>query len=409
MTTREWGQAALPSDQDHTGRSFGREELDLLREVLESGVLFAPKGRMVKQFEREFARFIGSDSAVACSSGSAAVHCAIAAIDPEPGDEIITTPITDIGALTPIVYQGAIPVFADVDEHTGNITADTVLSRLSSRTRAIVVTHLFGNPADVQGIVDIARDANVAVIEDCAQAFGARVGSDHVGTIGDFGTFSLQQGKHMTTGEGGLVISGSAEAARQIRLFVNKAWDYDSPGDHDFLALNYRMSELVGAVGLAQLAKLAGGVEARVKAAAVLDAALLDVPGLVGSPILEGALHSYWRYPVMVDPKIVPGGPNALAQELKSLGIPSAPRYIQKPAFRCKVFRDHKTFGQSRFPFDLARPEAVNYSETLFPGTFSYLERVLVLPWNEKFDDEIAMRVGDALRFAVGRLVGGGK
>jgi dTDP-4-amino-4,6-dideoxygalactose transaminase len=362
---------------------------------------------MVKGLEQEFARFVGAKFVVACSSGSAAIHTAIAAIDPEPGDEVITTSVTDMGALTPILYQGAIPVFADVDPRTGNVTARTVEERISPRTQAVVVTHLFGNPADVEGIVEVAKQANLRVIEDCAQAFGARVGHHHVGTIGDTGTFSLQQGKHMTTGEGGLVISRSPEVAQQMRLFVNKAWDYDSPGDHDFLALNYRMSELAGAVGRAQLAKLAGGVEARIKAAAVLDAALMDLPGISIPPVIEGGTHSYWRYPILVDPAVIPGGPSALARELMQLGIPSAPRYIQKPAFRCGIFQKQKTLGTSRFPLDLARPEAVDYADALFPGTFSYLEQVLVLPWNEKYDEEIASDVGDAIGTGVERLLGG--
>jgi dTDP-4-amino-4,6-dideoxygalactose transaminase len=408
MTTRGRGGQLLPSDQNMTGRSFGPEEEELVREVLESGILFAPKGRMVKQFEREFARFIGTESAVACSSGTAAVHCAVAAIDPEPGDEVITTPITDMGALSPIVYQGAVPVFADVDPLTGNVTAQTVQERLSPRTRAVVVTHLFGNPADVDGIVAVARRGGIPVIEDCAQAYGAAIGQRHVGTIGEYGTFSLQQGKHMTTGEGGLVVSSSPESTRRMRLFVNKAWDYDTPGDHDFLALNYRMSELVGAVGRAQVTKLTGGIEARVKAAAVLDATLLDAQGLTIPTTIPGATHSYWRYPILVDPAVIPGGPNALAQQLKTLGIPSAPRYIQKPAFRCGIFVNQKTLGSSRFPFDLARPEALDYSTARFEGTFKYLERVLVLPWNEKYDEEIAAKIGDAICTAVERLVGAG-
>lgn len=408
MNSRMVEGIALPSDQDHTGRSFGFEELDLLREVLDAGILFAPKGKMVKRLEGDFSRFVGSEFAVACSSGSAAVHTALAAFDPEPGDEVITTPVTDMGALAPILYQGAIPVFADVDPSSGNLTAESVQSRLSSRTRAVVVTHLFGNPVDVEGILSVGKSAGVPVIEDCAQAFGARVGQAHVGDLGEIGTFSLQQGKHITTGEGGLVVTNSAELARRMRLFVNKAWDYDSPGDHDFLALNYRMSELAGAVGCAQLAKLPEGVERRIKAAATLDAALSDLPGISLPKTVVGSTNSYWRYTLFVDPVVIPGGPTALAKELKDLGIPSAPRYIQKPAFRCGVFSDQKTFGSSRFPFNLAREDAVDYSEGLFPGTYSYLDRVLVLPWNEKYDDEIAASLGESIRTGVEKLMGSG-
>ena len=123
-----------------------------MRAVIESGMLTSTKGTMVAALEQRFADLIGSTHSVAASSGTSAIHAAIAAIDPEPGDEIITTSITDMGALTPILYQGAIPVFADVDPRTGNVTAETVESRISDRTRAIVVTHLFGNPADLTGI-----------------------------------------------------------------------------------------------------------------------------------------------------------------------------------------------------------------------------------------------------------------
>lgn len=130
----------LPSDQEASGRSFGREELAEVVKVLESGTLTCTKGTACATVEKRFADLIGAKYVIACASGSAAVHCAVAAIDPEPGDEIITTPITDMGALTPILYQSAIPVFADVDPLTGNVTADTIAARLSEKTKAIIVT-----------------------------------------------------------------------------------------------------------------------------------------------------------------------------------------------------------------------------------------------------------------------------
>src|ERR1700674_5837025 len=161
----------LPSDQDASGRSLGKEELERLREVLESGVLTSTKGTAVKAFERRFAATLGVRHAHACASGTAAIHAAVAAIDPEPGDEIVTSPITDMGALTPILYQGAIPVFADVDDRTCNVTASTIEARLSERTKAIVVTHLFGNPCEMDAIMELAAARQLPVIEDCAQSF----------------------------------------------------------------------------------------------------------------------------------------------------------------------------------------------------------------------------------------------
>src|SRR5215510_6563713 len=137
---------ALPSDQDASGRTFGEEELALLAQAIRSGNLFSVKGTFVKTLENRFASALGVEHAYACASGTAAVHTAIAAINLEPGDEIVTSPITDMGAIAPILYQGAIPVFADVDPKTCNVTANTIESCLSERTRAIIVTHLFGNP-----------------------------------------------------------------------------------------------------------------------------------------------------------------------------------------------------------------------------------------------------------------------
>src|ERR1700731_3473141 len=164
----------LPSDQDATGRTLGEEELALLSEAIASGTLTSTKGQFVKTLETRFAKTLGVSHVHACASGTAAIHTAIAAVNPEPGDEVVTSPITDMGALTPILYQGAIPVFADVDPLTYNLTAATIEPCLSPKTKAIVVTHLFGNPADMGPIMDLARARGIPGIEDCAQAFLAR-------------------------------------------------------------------------------------------------------------------------------------------------------------------------------------------------------------------------------------------
>jgi perosamine synthetase len=397
----------LPSDQDASGRSFGEDELDLLREVIESGTLTATKGRMARDLAGRFAALLGTRHAFPCASGTAAVHAAIAAIDPEPGDEVVTTPITDMGALTPIVYQGAIPVFADVDPRTGNVTAETVAHRLSDRTKAIIVTHLFGNPCEMGPITALAADRNLPVIEDCAQAYLASAGGRTVGTIGAIGCFSLQQGKHITTGEGGVVVTDDDALARRIRLFIDKAWAYGDPEpDHEFLALNARMSELQGAVALAQLDKLGPAVDHRIEMADRLTKSIDGIDGIEAPWVRQGDRHVYWRYVLRVDPGIVPGGPTAVADALKGYDVASAPRYIQKPAFRCGVFSEQRTFGSSRWPFTLARPEAVDYSEDRFPGTFTALDSMLVLPWNERYEphhvDHLATAVADAVATARG-------
>jgi dTDP-4-amino-4,6-dideoxygalactose transaminase len=395
----------LPSDQDASGRTLGAEEIAAVSAAIRTGTLTSTKGEFVKQLETRWAELTGVKHASACSHGSAAVHCAVAAIDPEPGDEIVTSPITDMGALTPILYQGAIPVFADVDPATCNVTAESIQRVLSDRTRAVIVTHLFGNPCDMTSIMRLCRARGIAVIEDCAQAFGARHAGSQVGTIGDIGAFSLQQGKHITTGEGGLVTTNNADYARRMFLFINKAWGYgDAQPDHYFLALNYRMTELQGAVAVAQLEKLADAVQQRCDLAAELTAALTDLPGISTPSVREGDVHTYWKYCLGVDSRVVTGGAVQLAAALKQRGIFSAPRYIQKPAFACAIFRDQRTFGASRWPFTLARPEAVDYSPERFPGAYAGLDRILVLPWNERYTREHVRYIAESIGASLAEL-----
>jgi len=401
-------QHPFPSDQDASGRSFGDAELDLLRQVLASGTLTSTKGRWVRRLEEAFAASLDAAHAVASSSGTAALHAAIAALDPEPGDEIVTTPITDMGALAPILYQGAIPVFADVDAASCNVTAATLGARLSDRTRAIIVTHLFGNPCDMRPIMALASRHGVPVIEDCAQAFLAADHGRAVGTIGSIGIFSLQQGKHITCGEGGLAVTADAALARRMRTFVNKAWDYADPNpDHRSLALNYRMTELQGAVALAQLERLPEFVEVRRQRAAQLSAALEGLPGIAGPRAHPNASHSYWRYALQVDGSVHAGGPVALGRALAARGISTAPRYIKKPAFECEVFREQRTFGSSRWPFTLAREEALDWRRERFPGVYAGLDGIVVLPWNERLMPAHVDRVATAIREALAETAAG--
>jgi perosamine synthetase len=396
----------LPSDQDASGRTLGESEIQLLSDAIRSGTLTSTKGTFVKQLEREFAALIGVKYAYACASGSAAIHTAIAAIDPEPGDEIITTSITDMGALTPILYQTAIPVFADVDPRTWNVTADSIEKCLSDRTKAIIVTHLFGNPCEMTEIMALANARGIPVIEDSAQGFLASHNGQSVGSIGKIGCFSLQQGKHITTGEGGIVTTNDEALARRMFLFINKAFGYGDPHpDHYFIAPNYRMCELQGAVAVAQLAKLKEVVAKRQVSAHKLTEKLQGIIGIETPWQDPRNTHVYWKYCLSVNAQFIQDGAVGLAKRLKEdYGIFSAPRYIQKPAFACAVIRDQRTFGNSRFPFNLARPEAVDYSPEKFSGTYTGLERVLVLPWNEAYTDEHIDYIANVIKTAIAHL-----
>jgi perosamine synthetase len=395
----------LPSDQDSTGRTLGAEELRYLTEAIESGTLSTTKGKFGKMLEKAFAEKLGAKHAYACTSGSAAIHIAVAAVNPNPGDEIITTSITDMGALTPLMYRGAIPVFAEVDVQTLNVTAETIEKQISPRTKAIIVTHLFGNPCEMGPIMELAAKHDLFVIEDSAQTFLAEVDGKMAGTIGHVGCFSLQQGKHMTTGEGGMVVTNDDAIARRMFLYINKAWGYgDANADHYFMALNYRMSELQAAVALGQLEKLEDCVANRTRTAGQLTEMLQGIDGIETPVIAENSTHVYWKYCLTVDDSKIEGGSVGMANLLKEKNIFSAPRYIVKPAFMCQVFQEKNTLGDSQFPFNLARPEAIEYKMEKYPDTAKALHDVLVLPWNEKYTDAHVEYIAENVRAVVEKL-----
>lgn len=395
----------LPSDANASGRNFDEKEIRLLTKVIKSGTLISTRGTQVKLFEKEFANCYEMSYCYAASSGTAAIHAAIAAIDLEPEDEVITSPITDMGAITPIIYQLGIPVFTDVDPYTLNITPESVHSKITRNTKAIIATHLFGSPCNITEICKVAHKYNISVIEDCSQAYLATVQGKLVGTIGNIGTFSTQQGKHLSTGEGGIVITNSKKYASRIRLFINKGWDYVSTKpDHYFLALNYRMSELQGAVARAQLQKLNSVIKRRQKAAAYLTKLLDSILGITLPIAASGTTHAYWKYPLIVNPTVIQGGAEALGKELNARGVFCVPHYIKKPAFRCSIFTKQKTYGKSYLPFTFKNGKVkmkTLYDRSFFPGTWQGISRVVVLPWNEFYTEQHVKFIANSIKDAV--------
>lgn len=392
---------ALPSDGDSSGRTLGEAEIALVATAIRRGTLNSTRGTFVSQFERAFAGWLGRKHVIACASGSAAMHAAIAALQLAPGDEVVTTPITDMGALTPICYEGGVPVFADVDAQTLNVTAATIRAQLTERTRAIVATHLFGSPCELDDIRALAAERRLLLIEDAAQAFGARWRGRRLGTFGDLAAFSLQQGKHITTGEGGLVATDDDALARRVFLFVNKAWGYGDPQpDHYFPAPNYRLTELQGAVALAQLPKLDQVVDARRRVAAALREALAGTAGLWLPDDPPHGTHSWWKFAFRVDPAVIPGGAQALGKRMQQSGIACVPRYVQKPAFECALFADFRRSPITSLPLQHnprgQQPQPLFRREN-YPGAVTGLEHVVVLPINERYTDAHVRTVADAI------------
>jgi dTDP-4-amino-4,6-dideoxygalactose transaminase len=371
----------LPSVMEASGRRLGDEEVKAAERVLRSGMLSATWGAEVPALEREFAELVGADHAVACSSGTAALHLAVAAVNPEPGDEIITTPISDMGTVIPILMQNAVPVFADVDPVTGILDPAAVEAAITPRTRAVMVVHLFGRPAPVRELRELCDARGLVLIEDCAQSYLAPVGDTVVGRIGHIGCFSLQQTKHITAGDGGLVVTDDAALARRMRLFADKGWPRDTDErTYLFLSLNYRMTELAAAVTRAQLPRLRGVVDDRRAAAARTSAALADLAGVTVPP--DPGDHVYWLYPLILDPAVA-GDMHEWAAALAAEGVPANGGYLTGPLYAAPVLRDRVTYGESGYPIG-----AVEYPPGLCPTAEELIaRRLLVLPWNENYTE----------------------
>ncbi|TCC63116.1 DegT/DnrJ/EryC1/StrS family aminotransferase [Kribbella pittospori] len=371
----------LPSVFDSSGRRFGDEEVKAVERVLRSGMLSATWGTEVPALEQEFADLLGAGHAVACSSGTAALHLAVAAVNPEPGDEIITTPISDMGTVFPIMMQNAVPVFADVDPITGNLDPAAVAAAITPRTKAVMAVHLFGKPAPIRELRELCDQHGIVLIEDCAQAYLAPVGDTYVGRIGHIGCFSLQQTKHISAGDGGLVVTDDAALARRMRLFADKGWPRDTDErTYLFLALNYRMTELVGAVTRAQLSRVREIVADRRTGAARATAGIGDLAGITTPP--DGGDHVYWQYPLIIDPEVA-GDMREWAAALTAEGVPAVGGYLTSPLYAAPAVRERITYGQSKFPL-----QDTEYPPGLCPNAEDLINsRLLVLPWNENYTD----------------------
>jgi dTDP-4-amino-4,6-dideoxygalactose transaminase len=340
---------------------------------------------MVTAFEEGFAQLYGAKYAVGSTSGTAAIHIAIGTVDPNPGDEIICAPITDGGGIVPVLYQNAIPVFADIDS-TYNMDPRDVEAKITPRTKAIVVVHLGGNPADMDAMVDIARRHNVYLIEDCSQAHLTEYKGRLCGTFGDIAAFSLQQSKHMTTGDGGMTITNRDDLAERMMLFRDKGWTR-KPGwgarTYAFLAPNYRMTELQGAVGIAQLEKVKSVVDRRHELGSYLTELIQGIDGITPAPVTPGGRHTYWFYPMRVE-----GWDTVeFAKALTAEGVGAGAGYIGLPIYLCmEALASKKTFGTSGHPFDGCHGgRQIDYTMGLCPRTEAELPRMVTLSLNENY------------------------
>ena len=376
---------------------FDDREVERVTGAIRSQNLFVWGGTMVPDFEREFAALYGVKHAASSTSGTSAIHVGVGTVDPNPGDEIITAPITDLGTIVPILYQNAIPIFADIDE-SYNMDPEDVERKITDRTRAIVVVHLFGNPANMDAFVEISKRHGVPLIEDCSQAHMTTYRGRLLGTIGEIGCFSLQQSKHMTTGDGGMTITNDDAYYERMRYFVDKGFQRKGwgPRAYLFLAPNYRMNELTAAVGLAQIEKVRDVVKKRNELGTRLTEMIRNIEGIKPAPVTEGGVHSYWAYPLWISS----GATDAFAKALTAEGVPSGAGYIGKPIYLCtEALTSKKTYGTSHCPFDCPHTaREIEYVEGMCPETENALNHMVTFSFNENYTEEEIADIARAIR-----------
>lgn len=315
--------------------SFTREEADAISKVLLSNKVNYWTGNECRLFEQEFAQWIGTDYAVAVANGTVALDLALHALDIGPGDEVVVTPRTFLASVSSIVNAGATPIFAEVDPDSQNITAKTIREVLTPRTKAVICVHLAGWSCDMDPIMELASEHQLWVIEDCAQAHGARYKGRAVGSIGHIGAWSFCQDKIMTTGgEGGMVTTHSKELWSRMWSYKDhgKSWEavYERQHEesfrwlHESFGTNWRMLEMQGVIGRIQLKRMQAWHQKRLENAQAIWKAARAIPGLRVPLVSSEIEHAAYKCYVFVYPESLRDGwsRDRILREINTQGVP---------------------------------------------------------------------------------------
>jgi perosamine synthetase len=311
-------------------RRYTEGDIEAVVAVLRRGSLSVVFGRQTMRFEREFARHTGIAHAVATSSGTAALEIGLDLFDIGFGDEIVIPGYTFTAAVLAVLRNLAIPVFADIDPVTWNVSAETVEAALTERTRAVLVAHMFGAPADIGPIAELCRERGLVLVEDCAQAAGAVAGNRRVGSFGDIGAFSFNEIKNLTTGEGGMITLRDAQLAERARV-LRLQGTRNLLGDE--LGTKATMTEMEAALGCSQLARLDAENAARTAFGTRLAGLLADVPGLHVQRPPANADHVYSRFVFCTDPAVAGIDRDEVAARAASAGL------TLRPVYACPLYR----------------------------------------------------------------------
>ena len=308
-----------------------------VNECLDSNWI-SSKGKFVSLFESKFGEYIGSTYATSVSNGTVGLHLALLALGIQPGDEVIVPTLTYIASVNAIRYMGAVPIFVDSDEITWQMSPVDIARKITPKTRAIMVVHLYGHPCDMQALVNIAQKHNLLLIEDCAEAFGSYYGSRHVGVFGDIAVFSFFGNKTITTGEGGMVVTNNPTVYKSAVCYKGQGLAQNREYWHDHVGYNYRMTNICAAIGLAQLEQAEEFIVRKRKIANEYHKRLSALP-LICHAESCGIRHSYWMCSILVND---PQKRDPLREHLKKAGIETRPLFY--PIHQMRMYQQEESF-----------------------------------------------------------------
>ena len=378
---------------------WGEPERERLDAMLKQNSLFYWKGPQTELLLKRFREICPMKYAANCSSGTAAIHIAVAAAGIGLGDEVITSPITDIGTVIGILYQQAVPVFADLGASTYNLDPADVERRITPKTKAIIPVHLSGNPCDMNALKALADRHKLILIEDSCQAWGAKYRGQPIGTVGHFTCFSLQNSKQITCGDGGMVGSNDERFGPLLQKLCTKGCDRVKRDGFQttMFSTNYRMSEPQAAVAAAQLGRLESIVSRRSRLGNLLSEKVADIPGILPHQVHPEDRATYYFYMLRIQPEAFKCDRAKFVKALVVEGARAGAGYIRVPIYREPPFLKHDFFA-GRWPVKDMGLTTMDYSKHRCPETEAILETGIRFTIHEAMTEEYILGAAEAVR-----------
>ncbi|MBA4137067.1 MAG: glutamine--scyllo-inositol aminotransferase [Opitutus sp.] len=381
-----------------THHRWGAEERERLSAMVDQRSLFYWQGPQTAALLEEFRQLYALRWCMPCSSGTASLHIAVAALRLPPGSEVITSPVTDMGSVIGILYQQCVPVFADIDPGTYNLDPAAIRRAITPKTRAIMVVHLAGNPSDMEAIMAIAREHDLLVIEDCAQSWGAQFRGTPVGLFGHLACYSLNEFKHISCGDGGIVGTNDERFGPTLTKWGDKHYDRVSGGRNpETLSPNYRISEPQAAVAAAQMRKLPAIISTHIRLGRrLLDRiATLGVSGLLPPTIDPRDTHSFWFCLFRLRQGALRCSRDEFVAALKAEGVACTAGYIPRPVYGYPLFQNHDFFA-GHWPLREAGLTSMDYRTVRCPNAEAMLAEGISVAISPALTDEIIDQTADA-------------